>query len=193
MTLSLNEIIQQGIASEEEDCRESVVFLTYRDILTGTYNRLYVEKAIPYLDKKDWLPITLMVGNVDGLDTVNDVLGYDYGDVVLQKAVKMFGDYCKEDSIIARWDGDGFLVILPQTTMREAEELSYHLMDEIIPSADSRINCKLALGLATKDALAQEAFDLIKKAKLEIYRNKLIRKYVVFNEELGGQAQMFKL
>jgi predicted signal transduction protein with EAL and GGDEF domain len=60
--------------------------LLYRDKLTGLYNKNFFEEEMIRLDTKRQLPISLIMGDINGLKLINDAFGHTMGDSVLKKS-----------------------------------------------------------------------------------------------------------
>ncbi|SPF56229.1 hypothetical protein SBF1_8970002 [Candidatus Desulfosporosinus infrequens] len=81
------------------------IYLSYHDALTGLYNRRFYEEEIKRLDTDRNLPISIIIGDVNGLKIINDAFGHVKGDELLQKAAAAIQSACRADDIIARWGG----------------------------------------------------------------------------------------
>lgn len=82
--------LEQSVASflditERKAVETETIYLCYHDHLTGLYNRVFFEKSLVEFDKPRYLPIGLIVGDVNGLKLVNDAFGHHTGDLLLQK------------------------------------------------------------------------------------------------------------
>jgi hypothetical protein len=69
------------------------VYIANHDERTGLYNRDYFEKELPHIDIADNLPISVIIGDFNGLKRVNDTLGHQVGDKILKfsaEAIKKF-------------------------------------------------------------------------------------------------------
>ncbi len=84
--------------------------------MTGLYNRRFYEEKVRKLNTERNFPISLIIGDVNGLKLINDVFGHLKGDELLQKAALAIRNSCRSDEIIARWGGDEFVILLPKTT-----------------------------------------------------------------------------
>jgi len=60
--------------------------LLYKDKLTGLYNKTFFEEELSRLDTKRQLPISLIMGDINGLKLINDAFGHSMGDSVLKKS-----------------------------------------------------------------------------------------------------------
>src|SRR5471030_318392 len=75
-----------GIDITERKKKETEIYnLSYNDQLTGLYNRRFYEEELKRLDTKRNLPLTLVMGDVNGLKLINDSFGHVMGDKLLKK------------------------------------------------------------------------------------------------------------
>ncbi|WP_088226195.1 diguanylate cyclase [Desulfosporosinus sp. FKB] len=116
-SLSDNEFATIYIDNTERLKNErDIQYFTYHDVLTGLYNRRFYEEKVRKLNTERNFPISLIIGDVNGLKLINDVFGHLKGDELLQKAALAIRNSCRSDEIIARWGGDEFVILLPKTT-----------------------------------------------------------------------------
>ncbi|MBP5281316.1 MAG: GGDEF domain-containing protein [Lachnospiraceae bacterium] len=62
------------------------------------------------------------LGDIDNFKKVNDTYGHDHGDAVLEKVARMFMEQLPEKSRIARWGGEEFLFVIPDSNVKEASQ-----------------------------------------------------------------------
>jgi len=84
---------------------EQIIYISYHDQLTGLYNRRFYEEELKRLDSQRNLPLTIVMGDVNGLKSINDSLGHALGDELLRKAAEVIKNGCRADDIIARIGG----------------------------------------------------------------------------------------
>ena len=101
--------------TENKKKEEEIKELSVRDELSGLYNRRYYEEQLIAFDNEENLPLTIIMGDVDGLKFINDSFGHALGDELLKKTAEAIGKACRADDIIARIGGDEFVVLLPHT------------------------------------------------------------------------------
>ncbi|NLK72356.1 MAG: GGDEF domain-containing protein [Clostridiales bacterium] len=103
-------LIQLYFKEQKDAIREGldhITYLTLHDGLTGLYNKTYFDNKLQGMEKnKDYLPVSLIVGDMNGLKFVNDVFGHHEGDNRLKKIAHIIKQSCRQNDIIARWGGD---------------------------------------------------------------------------------------
>ncbi|MFA9423109.1 MAG: GGDEF domain-containing protein, partial [Sedimentibacter sp.] len=92
----------------------------YKDRLTGLYNKNFLEEEILRLDTKRQLPMSLIMGDINGLKLINNAFGHIMGDSALKKAAEIMTDCFRDEDIISRIGGDEFIILLPKTSEETA-------------------------------------------------------------------------
>ncbi len=161
---------------KEEDIR----YLSYHDGLTGIYNRIYFEKEKKRLDDKEFLPLTIMIGDINGLKLTNDAFGHDEGDNLIVRTSKLIQEALGEEGVLARTGGDEFAILLPNTDSEQA----YKIMKKILkaqeeknrntPNSTAYLN--FSLGFATKETIDQDLSKIQKLAEEYMYKRKLLER-----------------
>ena len=150
------------------------LYLSYHDVLTGIYNRRFYEEEIKRLDTKRNLPISIIIGDVNGLKLVNDAFGHDKGDELLQKAATVIQSACRTDDIVARWGGDEFVILLPKTNTEEAEEIVDRIKELYSDVYVNAIRVSISFGWDTKRETDQDILKVLKSAEDYMYQHKII-------------------
>lgn len=153
--------------------QEEIEYLSYHDSLTGLYNRRFFEEELKRLDAERNLPITLIIGDVNGLKLINDAFGHLVGDRLLQKAAAAIRQACRVDDIIARWGGDEFVIILPKTNQKSAVELIQRIRNSCADAEIEAIKLSISLGYETKEHGDECIANVLKSAERNMYKNKL--------------------
>ncbi len=162
---------------------EEILYLSYHDKLTGLYNRRFCEKKIKKIDKGSNLPITIIVGDVNGLKLVNDAFGHDKGDELLEKAAEAIQKACREEDIAARWGGDEFVILMTRTSTQEAEFIIQKIKDIYSNEYVSALSVNISFGWKTKNSQKENILKVLKDAEDYMYKHKIIE-----NEAMRGNA-----
>lgn len=136
--------------SKRKKAEEEIIYLSYHDPLTGLYNRRFFEQELKRLDVKRNLPLSIILGDVNGLKLTNDVFGHAAGDEILKEAANIFRSACRADDIVARWGGDEFIVILPQTPNSAAMKIADRIRSAYDKIVHKLLKYTISLGCATK-------------------------------------------
>ncbi len=147
--------------------------LSQHDQLTGLYNRRFYETELKRLDTKRTLPLTLIMGDVNGLKLINDSFGHAIGDKILKKTASVVKKGCRADDIIARLGGDEFVAILPKTGPYEAEQIIKRLNDLTSKEKVANINISISFGYETKNNMKESIQDIFRNAENHMYKKKL--------------------
>ena len=68
---------------------EAINYLSNHDVLTNIYNRSFFETEKIRLDDNKYMPLSVLIADVDGLKLINDGFGYSSGDSLLKEAAKI--------------------------------------------------------------------------------------------------------
>lgn len=147
-------------------------YLTYYDKLTNVYNRGYYEYIISKIDSEANLPLTIIIGDLNGLKITNDTFGHSEGDKLLKKAAEIFKISCSNNAIICRWGGDEFTILIPNTDENEGEKICAKIKEKCNDEKNVKIN--IALGYSTKKSFDETIDSVIADAEEKMYRNKLL-------------------
>jgi len=153
---------------------EEILYLSYHDNLTGLYNYRFMEEEIRRLNTTRQLPISIIMGDLNGLKLINDAFGHRAGDLLLQKAAEIIKANCRREDIIARWGGDEFVILLPRTDTKAVEEIVRRIKDRCTLDSGGPIKVSIALGYATKNQAEENIWQVLKEAEEWMYRHKLL-------------------
>src|SRR4030042_92169 len=108
--------------SEKKQMEEQLIKLARIDSLTGCYNRGYALELLDRhlkLSQRNKSFILLDFLDIDGFKAINDTFGHDEGDKVLKEVAVLFKSILREVDIICRMGGDEFLLIFPDSSLKE--------------------------------------------------------------------------
>jgi diguanylate cyclase (GGDEF)-like protein/PAS domain S-box-containing protein len=157
--------------TERKKHQDKVAYMNFHDKLTGLYNRAYIEDMMKRIDTARKLPITMIMADLNNLKFVNDSHGHPKGDEFIKNAARLIQESCRQEDVVARWGGDEFVVLLPNTTQKESEKIMERINEKDI-SADFEFPISIALGAATKSKSEEDIFDVLNKAEDRMYINK---------------------
>ena len=103
--------------------RHSLNKVTITDELTGLYNRKYLHARLDAeisRAKRYGTDLSCLLIDIDFFKTVNDMYGYDWGDVLLKKVAEMLKALIRKEDILTRYGDEEFLLILPNTSEQQA-------------------------------------------------------------------------
>jgi len=159
--------------TERKEAEEKVLYLSYHDQLTGLYNRRFYEEELRRLDTERNYPITLVMLDINGLKLTNDAFGHQVGDLLLEKAAKVLKMECRADEIVARIGGDEFVLLLPKTDEKEANQIIERINVAINKEKIDQAILSVSIGFAVKQDASDDMTKVFKKAEDDMYRHKL--------------------
>lgn len=143
------------------------------DPLTGLGNRHRYLQAITELDQPDLLPLAVVVGDVNGLKTVNDTYGHLAGDRLLQICGRAMEHASPAAGRVFRIGGDEFVCLLPQSDEDAAREYLARLEEALAASDPGLLPAvSMALGVSVKTRPEEEYSDIFRRADQTMYRKK---------------------
>lgn len=165
--------------TEKQKAEDQVLYLSYHDKLTGLYNRAYVDNVTPGLVAPHNLPISIIMGDMNGLKLTNDVFGHSCGDKLLVNLSRVLKGCCRKSDIIARWGGDEFLIILTGTDEEACKKICSNIKKKCTEFEPDPIELSAALGHATMENFSTGLNELFNMAENEMYSNKLLESKIV--------------
>lgn len=104
------------------------------DGLTGLKNRVFFnQRAIVEFErfKRYKTKLSILMIDIDRFKRINDTYGHDVGDEVLKKVSKELQGQLRKADLIARWGGEEFIVLLPETNIEEAIYVAEKLREKV--------------------------------------------------------------
>jgi diguanylate cyclase (GGDEF)-like protein/PAS domain S-box-containing protein len=172
--------------TEQKKAEEELKRITFHDSLTGLYNRRYFEMEVKRLDRERQLPISLVMADVNGLKIVNDSLGHQQGDLLLIKCAQVLRAACRREDMITRWGGDEFVILLPNTSEKDAAKVCARIRQLSDQVDEDPIKLSISLGYATKTVPEQSIADILREAENHMYRKKSKHAQENGNELVGS-------
>jgi diguanylate cyclase (GGDEF)-like protein/putative nucleotidyltransferase with HDIG domain len=145
------------------------------DGLTGLANarefRRRLDAAFGRPERRE-APVSLLLIDFDHFKSVNDQLGHQHGDLVLQMGARIVRTTVRGQDLVARYGGDELAVIVPEATGAAAQRLAYRIVDAVHAAAVSTIPGKhltFSIGVATYPDDAFTAAELVAAADQALY------------------------
>jgi len=149
-----------------------------RDPLTGLFNRRHFHALADHVvarSRRAGDPVSLIIADVDDFKRINDARGHDAGDKVLVHVGELLKNVCRDQDVIARWGGEEFLILLPDTdaagAAAAAERMRQGAEASAVPHAAGDIRCTLSFGATTLRA-GESLEDAVARADRAMYRSK---------------------
>ncbi len=159
--------------TEKKKNHDEIKYLSFHDHLTGLYNRRFYEEELIRLDTRRRWPLTIVMGDVNGLKLINDSFGHAVGDQLLIKTAKAITSSCRGDDIIARMGGDEFVILLPETDAFEATQIIKRIKSLLKKESVEGVEISISFGYETKISEDDNIEEIIRKAEDQMYHNKL--------------------
>ncbi|MGM0421013.1 MAG: sensor domain-containing diguanylate cyclase/phosphohydrolase, partial [Bacillota bacterium] len=150
-----------------------IEFMSYHDALTGLYNRRYAEEKLTQLDES-MLPVSIIMGDLNGLKIINNSHGHSKGDEILIKAANILEKVTPPEAVVARFGGDEFVILLPETDNRKGYKVLELIKSKCRETESDDFPVSIGLGVATMTDFSQNLREVFKKADREMNQNKLL-------------------
>lgn len=155
---------------------QEIAYLSYHDSLTGLYNRTFFEEEQKRLDASRSVPLSLIMGDVNGLKLINDSFGHLQGDKLLKEIGQMLQHCCRGEDFISRVGGDEFVIFLSGIDQIGAEKVCeriYKTCREYEKKQERQtFALSISLGFATKNKPNQRIEELLMQAEEMLYGKK---------------------
>lgn len=166
-----------GIAwdvTERKQAEEQARFLAISDPLTGLANyRRLIEGLIHERRRSDRtsLEFALLLIDMNGLKEINDIYGHRTGNRSLCRLAQVLRESCRAIDLAARYGGDEFALLLPESDYRSAQRVARRIHDSL--AADREMPpISASVGIAIYPSDAATAEQLLEAADRDLYRRK---------------------
>lgn len=146
--------------------------LSYRDALTGLYNRNYAERKGKELEKEFHFPITLIMADCNYLKKVNDRYGHEYGDMYIKRVARILRENLSPENFVIRMGGDEFLLVCQNCSAEMTRMFLPRLKAALNAAKDDRLPMDVAFGSYTTEAAPFDFHTAYHLADREMYQNK---------------------
>ena len=162
---------------------KKVYISAYQDELTNLWNRkyLYIRLKGEIKRLRHNTILSLAIVDIDDFKSVNDTFGHLFGDKVLKEIADILKNNLRKDDIIARWGGEEFIIVLPNTEVKSAKVV-FNRIREKIEKYD--FGCKITVsgGIAFVNEYI-ESEKLIEMADKALYKAKKRKNRIAIYEK----------
>ena len=159
--------------TEKWERLKRIEYLSFHDEVTGLYNRRFYEEELKRMDTKRNLPLSLIMGDVNGLKLINDSFGHEVGDELLRKTANAISKACRTDDIAARLGGDEFIIILPNSNSSDSRKVISRIQNFLKIESINGLGISISFGSETKTDIKQDINDIFKNTENHMYRHKI--------------------
>src|SRR5665648_1057157 len=152
---------------------KKIEYLSYHDEMTGLYNRRFYEEELRRMDNQRNLPLSVIMGDVNGLKLINDSFGHGVGDELLKKAASAINKACRANDVSARLGGDEFIVILPNSNAADTAKVMERIKSYLKTERVQGLEISISLGSETKTDMGQYINNIYRDTEDHMYRNKV--------------------
>ena len=168
-----------------QDVTESVIVekrlknLNATDGVTGIYNRRYLDSRMKeefFRLKRYGMILSIIMFDIDYFKNLNDNLGHPFGDFVLQRMSLIIKELIRDVDVLARYGGDEFICLLPETDIEGAETLAERIRIKVCEGdftySGKTSSISVSLGAAQVEEGVEGPEDLLKAADEALYEAK---------------------
>jgi diguanylate cyclase (GGDEF)-like protein len=123
-------IIMKSVNLQDKLERDQFEVLAYKDALTGTHNRAFMDKKIEELSTSGE-SFGIVVADIDRFKIINDTYNHAIGDEVLRHYTNYLTSYLEQDDLLFRSGGEEFTLFFRKRTYEETLELLEHMRQEL--------------------------------------------------------------
>jgi diguanylate cyclase (GGDEF)-like protein len=175
---------ERAYSTHLEELSQRLRTMAYRDVLTGLYNHRYFHEQLSHeIDRsvRYGQPLSVLLFDMDNFKKINDTYGHLVGDKFLSLVGQIVLKHVRSSDIGARYGGDEFAIILPNTNADEAMLIASKLEEAVVRSAATMpeaeaVRLGISLGHATCPLDSRLPGELIEAADRRLYDIKLARR-----------------
>ena len=179
LTKSIGELVDQ---------RDTLTMQLMHDTLTGVFTRQFIlgvlENSLAQLKRQPDKIIVVAMFDLDHFKHINDTYGHVIGDEVLKEFANILQSSLRDQDYFGRYGGEEFLLLLPDTQLEQALQLTERLRNKVenslISSENHQITITTSIGLTTANS-GENPEQVIQRADRALYiakdsgRNKVVR------------------
>lgn len=157
--------------TDQMEFEEEMINLSYRDPLTGLFNRRSLTHQIKLMNDVENLVVVFF--DIDGLKFMNDAFGHEDGDKLIVLISTEIKNAIPENSLVFRLGGDEFVVIIKDVTLSEGKRIAKRISINLSKQKINEIEISLSYGVANK-LKNEDLEETIKRSENFMYDNKIL-------------------
>lgn len=172
-----------GIGLESYYSLKEAVEKSFRDELTGAYNRRFFNEQYDhevYRHRRYKSPFSVLMLDIDYFKKLNDTYGHAIGDVVLRHVSRTINENIRKSDLMSRYGGEEFIVFLPDTSRANARLVAEKIRTGIEKLTDIGIpelailenRVTVSIGIGSYPEHSDDKQELIEAADKNLYRAK---------------------
>ena len=160
---------------------EELEKLSTTDGLTGLHNRRHFEEIMAREETRAQRyghPVTVVMVHINNLKHINDYFGHTKGDAITKETAQLLRNTCRASDVVARYGGDEFVILLPETPEEGASGLASRIREAETQWNQSNMDANLTLDLAIGYASTENGATLLEalsQADANMYEDKVRR------------------
>lgn len=160
--------------SQQKVMYQEIKNLANYDQLTGLSNKNAFLNVLKKMDTAENLPISIVIGNINGLKIINDIFGTKEGDRVINFVVETLLKNIRSQDFVARLDGDETIIVMPGFEEKDALSVIKHVSESCSSCLEFDFEVNIEFGVAIKRTPDENIHDIVKNARDNMYKRKLL-------------------
>ncbi|GKX28372.1 hypothetical protein SH1V18_08520 [Vallitalea longa] len=163
--------------SEKKTIESKLEYLNIYDPLTELFNRAYFENKLQYYNDPAFLPMGLVICDLNSLKLVNDTLGHSFGDTIIKESAKIIKEPLSTYEEACRIGGDEFAIFFPNCSRSLLEKYKTTLLDKLnaYNLSNPRLPLSFSIGYSLKETVDTDMETIFIAADNNMYHEKLLQ------------------
>jgi diguanylate cyclase (GGDEF)-like protein/PAS domain S-box-containing protein len=162
----------KDLLKEKNSLDQHMESLSFYDQLTGVFNRKFYEQEVVSMDESQQYPLSIIFMNINGMSKINNEYGHAVGDILMRKAVQVLKYGVRGDDVVARYEDDEFVILMPRTEGAKVERALERFKKNMREIKVQSIKVSVSFGFATKYDETDKTEDVINAAQRQLEKQK---------------------